>query len=187
MPSKSFRIAAPDVLRRDMPSRRMLLPIMTLVAGCTTSSAPSSSCYAEQLDKSNDLNTANDVPPVGPEDTGLALGTSSIVICGAVNQGNYTTHDDNTADGDSYRFTVAAHASGTLALSVVGDVPPAPEFRVFVLTPDDHAVTQHATLGNAVAFDLQPGTYVLDMEAKQATGPLSKDYPYEISLELAAP
>ena len=156
--------------------------VTAFAAGCTAS--PTASCYTERLDKSNDLNTANDVPPAGPEDTGLVLGGASLVICGAVNQGNYTTHDDNTADGDSYLFTVDTHATGTLSLKVTGDVPPAPEFRVFILTLDDHGLTQNATLGSPVAFDLQPGTYIADMEAKQATGPLSKDYPYEISLEL---
>ena len=152
------------------------------VAGCSSTST--TSCYREQHDKSNDLNTANDIPPAGPEDTGLVLDASPIAICGAVNQGNFTTHDDNTADGDSFRFTVGEHVTGTLTLRVTGDVPPAPRFRVFILTPADLEVTGNAVLGTAVAFDLQPGTYVADLEAKQAAGPLSKDYPYEISFDL---
>lgn len=168
------------------PQGRIGLIVMTLGvahgAGC--SSTPTASCYREQHDKSNDLNTANDTPPAGPEDTGLVLGSSSVVICGSVNQGNFTTHDDNTADGDSFQFTVNAHVTGTLTLSVTGDVPPAPQFRVFILTAAELAVTGDATLGAAVAFDLQPGTYIADMQAKQATGPLSKDYPYEISFDI---
>lgn len=171
---------------RKTPQGLSCLLVLTLgaahVAGC--SSASTASCYKEQHDKSNDLNTANDIPPAGPEDTGLVLGASSVAICGAVNQGNFTTHDDNTADGDSFQFTVSAHVTGSLTLSVTGDVPPTPQFRVFIVTPADLAVTGDATLGAAVAFDLQPGTYVADMEAKQATGPLSKDYPYEISFDI---
>jgi hypothetical protein len=164
----------------------LLVTTLGVVHGAGCSSTSTASCYTEQHDKSNDLNTANDIPPAGPEDTGLVLGSSSVVICGAVNQGNFTTHDDNTADGDSFQFTVNAHVTGTLTLSVTGDVPPAPQFRVFILTPTDLAVTGDATLGAAVAFDLQPGTYIANMEAKQAAGPLSKDYPYEISFDIGA-
>jgi hypothetical protein len=160
----------------------MILAIVHV--GCSTNSTASCT-YTEQHDKSNDLNTANDTPPTGPEDSGVALGASSIVICGAVNQGNYTTHDDNTADGDSFQFTVGTHTTGTLSLSVTGDVPPAPEFRVFILTPADLAVTDNAVLGTPVSFDLQPGTYIADVQAKQATGPLSQDYPYEVVFDVA--
>jgi hypothetical protein len=160
--------------------------LVILVAGCATNPAPNGTCtYTEQHDKSNDLNTGNDTPPVGPEDSGLTLGASSIVICGAVNQGNFTTHDDNTADGDSYKFTVGAHTTGTLALSVTGDAPPIPTFRIQLLTLDDFAVTGYATVGAAVPFDLQPNTYLIDVQAKHATGPLSQDYPYEIAFDVA--
>lgn len=164
----------------------LLIALGVALVGCTSSGTSASCTYSEQHDKSNDLNTGNDAPPLGAEDTGLVLGASSM-ICGAVNQGDYTTHDDNTADGDSYQFTVTTHVSGTLTLSITGDVPPAPEFRVFILTPspDDHALTGYATLDAAVPFDLQPGTYVADMQAKLATGPLSQDYPYEIAFAIS--
>jgi hypothetical protein len=158
--------------------------VMLFAVGCTTSATPNDACaYSEQLDKSNDHNTANDVPPAGAEATAIVFNTSPDmfmkVICGAVNQGDYTVHDDNTADGDSYQFTVAVPTRGTLTLSVIGDVPPAPEFRVFILDLTD-AMTGYATLGANVPFDLDPGTYIADVEAKQATGPLSQDYPYEV-------
>ena len=163
---------------------------MLALAGCSTDSSTGSCTYTEQLDKSNDNNTANDLPPAGPEMTGLVLRGSTAVICGAVDQGDYTTHDDNTADGDSYLFTVASHVTGTLTLTVSDGLPPAPEFRVFILGPDpsgmlDMGETGNATVGTPVAFDLQPGTYVAYMEAKQATGPLSKTYPYEITFDVA--
>jgi hypothetical protein len=76
-------------------------------------------------------------------------------------------------------------------LSVTDGLPPAPQFRVFILGADpngdlDLAVTQNATVGTPVAFDLQPGTYIADMQAKQATGPLTQDYPYEIAFDVDA-
>lgn len=163
------------------------------IAGCATDAKRGSqSCtYSEQLDKSNDINTANDVAPAGPETVGLALGRSNAVICGAVDEGDYTVHDDNTADGDSYEFTVATPTTGTLALTVTDGMPPAPEFRVFILGPDpqgmlDMAETQNATVGTPVAFDLQPGRYIAVMQAKHATGPLSRAYPYEITFDVGA-
>lgn len=161
------------------------------IAGCATDAkSGSQSCtYSEQLDKSNDINTANDVAPAGPEGTGLVLGTSNAVICGAVDQGDYTVHDSNTADGDSYLFTVATSTTGTLALTVTDGMPPAPEFRVYILGPDpqgmlDWGETAYATVGTPVGFALDPGTYVVVMEARQATGPLSRAYPYEITLDV---
>ncbi len=163
------------------------------IAGCATdaTSGTQSCTYSEQLDKSNDINTANDVAPAGPESTGLVLGTSNAVICGAVDQGDYTVHDDHTADGDSYLFTVATPTTGTLALTVTDGMPPVPEFRVAIRGPDSQGMldlgeTENATVGSPVPFDLQPGTYVAVMEAKLATGPLSRAYPYEITFDVGA-
>ena len=163
------------------------------IAGCATDAKTGSqSCtYSEQLDKSNDINTANDVAPAGPEGTGLVLGTSNAVICGAVDQGDYTVNDDHTADGDSYQFTVAAHTTGTLALGVTDGMPPAPEFRVAIRGADpqgtlDMAETANASVGTPVAFGLEPGTYIVVMEARLATGPLSRAYPYEITFDVGA-